>query len=221
MKKTNEEIKKLENDKTAAQQRVNLAKEEEQRRANNLATMKKENESLKEKLANLQKIANVTNEATTSNKTNKTSGKYTASWTIHAYNNYNGRVQSVYRETNLSDIEKNKLRNWAMQPIVGRYTDKDDKDFIATNGLIPNHPIAETNSNERNTAKWKPIGDTDDYLFAKAISLITGKPYTVSQTRSALNIQLHDTEFYSPMESVLREGVIIDKPKMLPPLEKE
>lgn len=151
----------------------------------------------------------------------KTSGKYTASWTIHAYNNYNGRVQSVYRETNLSDIEKNKLRNWAMQPIVGRYTDKDDKDFIATNGLIPNHPIAETNSNERNTAKWKPIGDTDDYLFAKAISLITGKPYTVSQTRSALNIQLHDTEFYSPMESVLREGVIIDKPKMLPPLEKE
>lgn len=73
LKKTNEEIKKLEEDKTSAQQRVNLAKEEEERRANNLAMMKKENEALKEKLANLQKIANVTNETTTSNKTSKTS----------------------------------------------------------------------------------------------------------------------------------------------------
>jgi hypothetical protein len=108
-----------------------------------------------------------------------------------------------------------------MQPIVGRYTDKDNKDFIATNGLIPNHPIAETNSNERNTAKWKPIGDTDDYLFAKAISLITGKPYTVSQTRSASDIQFEDAELYSTMESIYREGVIIDNPKMLPPLNKE
>ena len=73
LKKTNEEIKRLENDKASAQQRVNLAKEEEQRRANNLATMKKENEALKEKLANLQKIANVTDDATTSDKPNKTS----------------------------------------------------------------------------------------------------------------------------------------------------
>lgn len=151
----------------------------------------------------------------------KTSGKYTASWTIHAYNSYNGRVQAVYRENSLSDSEKNKLKNWGMQPIVGRYTDKDNKDFIATNGLIPNHPIAETNSNERNTAKWKPIGDTNDYLFAKAISLITGKPYTVSQTRSALDIEFEDAELYSTMESIYREGVIIDNPKMLPPLNKE
>ena len=73
LKKTNEEIKKLENDKASAQQRVNLAKEEEQRRANNLAIMKKENEALKEKLANLQKIAKATDVATTSDKTNKTS----------------------------------------------------------------------------------------------------------------------------------------------------
>lgn len=151
----------------------------------------------------------------------KTSGKYTASWTIHAFNNYNGRVQRIYQEASLSDSDKRNLRNWAMQPIVGRYTDKDNKDFIATNGLIPNHPISETNVNERNTAKWKPIGDTDDYLFAKAISLITGKPYTVSQTRSTLNIQLQDAELYSPMESVFREGIIIDNPKMLPPFIKE
>ena len=151
----------------------------------------------------------------------KTSGKYTASWTIHAYNNYDGRVQRIYQEASLSDSDKRDLRNWAMQPIVGRYTDKDNKDFIATNGLIPNHPISDTKNNELNTAKWKPIGDTDDYLFAKAISLITGKPYTVSQTRNALNIQLEDAELYSTMESIYREGVIIDNPKMLPPLIKK
>lgn len=151
----------------------------------------------------------------------KTSGKYTASWTIHAYNSYNGRVQRVYIESSLSSAEKSNLANWAMQPIVGKYTDKNNKDFIATNGLIPNHPISETNGNERNTASWKKIGDTNDYLFAKAISLITGKPYTVSQTRSAIDIQLESAELYSTMESVFREGVIIDNPKLLPPLANE
>ena len=151
----------------------------------------------------------------------KTSGKYTASWTIHAYNSYNGRVQSVYDDSKLSDSKKNILKNWAMQPIVGRYTNKNNQDFIATNGLIPNHPIAETDVIERNTSKWEPIGDTNDYLFAKALSLITGKPYTVSQTRSALKTEFHDAELYSTMESIYREGVIIDNPKMLPPLINE
>src|SRR5690554_18995 len=151
----------------------------------------------------------------------KTSGKYTASWTLHAYNNYNGRVQRVYVESSLTDEEKRDLKNWGMQPIVGRYTDKDNKDFIATNGLIPNHPIAETYINERNASTWKPIGDTEDYLFAKAISLITGKPYTVSQARSATNVQFQKAELFSTMESVYREGVIIDNPKLLPPLVKE
>ena len=151
----------------------------------------------------------------------KTSGKYTASWTLHAYNNYNGRVQQVYVESSLTDEEKRDLKNWGMQPIVGRYTDKDNKDFIATNGLIPNHPIAETDINERNASTWKPIGDTEDYLFAKAISLITGKPYTVSHARSATNVQFQKAELFSTMESVYREGVIIDNPKLLPPLVKE
>src|SRR5690554_701842 len=151
----------------------------------------------------------------------KTSGKYTASWTLHAYNNYNGRVQQVYVESSLTDEEKRDLKNWGMQPIVGRYTDKDNKDFIATNGLIPGHPIAETDINERRVSTWKPIGDIDDYLFAKAISLITGKPYTVSRTRSSTNVQFQKAELYSTMESVYREGVIIDNPKLLPPLVKE
>ena len=157
----------------------------------------------------------------------KTSGKYTASQTIHAYNSFPDpntkriRAQRLYVESGLSDSDKNKLKDWAIQPIVATYTNKYEESFMSTNGLIPNHPIAETDGNERNTAKWKPIGDTDDYLFAKAISLITGNPYTVSQTRSALNIQLQDAELYSPMESVFREGVIIDAPTLITPLDKK
>ena len=147
----------------------------------------------------------------------KTSGKYTASWTLHAYDNFGGGIQPVYKESSLSAKEKSELKNWAMQPIVGKYTDKNNYDFILTNGLIPNHIIAGTDVNERNTAKWKPIGDTDDYLFAKAISLITGKPYTVAQTRSALDNKFRNAELYSKIESIFREAVIIDNPKLLPP----
>lgn len=142
----------------------------------------------------------------------KTSGKYTASWTIHAYNNYEGRVQPVYRESSLSTTEKNILKDWGMQPIVGRYTDKNDKDFIATNGLIPNHAIQ---TQEYNTETWKPIGDVDDYLFAKAISLITGAPYT-SSVRSLEVTPFKDAGLYSPIEEAFRRGVIIDAPGIIP-----
>ena len=34
---------------------------------------------------------------------------------------------------------KNILKNWAMQPIVGRYTDKDGKDFIEDSTLTPDY----------------------------------------------------------------------------------
>jgi hypothetical protein len=62
---------------------------------------------------------------------------------------------------------------------------------------------------------WKPIGDINDYLFAKALSLITGKPYTTT-TRSFNNVQLRETNLYSPMEEVFRSSVIIDNPKLIP-----
>lgn len=149
----------------------------------------------------------------------KTSGKYTASWTIHAYNDYENRVQPVYKEASLSTKEKNTLKNWGMQPIVGRYTDKNNKDFIATNGLVPDYPIV---SQEKNTETWKPIGDVNDYLFAKTISLITGITTTnaTSVTRRTTIPQLKEAGLYSPMESIYRDAVIIDNPKLLPSIEK-
>lgn len=141
----------------------------------------------------------------------KTSGKYTASWTLHAYNSYENRVQPIYKESNLSTSEKNTLKNWAMQPIVGKYTDKNNHDFIATNGLIPDNIVV---SQEYNTESWKPIGDVDDYLFAKAISLITKTPLK-STHRSIEATPFIDPGLYSPIEKVLRRGVI-DSPKIIP-----
>ena len=149
----------------------------------------------------------------------KTGGKYTASWTLHAYNNFGGTVQNVYKESSLMATEKSELKNWAMQPIVGRYTDKNDKDFIATNGLIPDYPIK---SQENNTKTWKPIGDVSDYLFAKAISLITGLPYESAavSTRSIPVQQFENAEKHSDIDNVYKEGVIIDNPRLLPPINK-
>ena len=140
-----------------------------------------------------------------------TAGKYTASWTIHAYNSFKKdgqeRVQPIYKESKLSADEKNQLKNWGMQPIVGRYTDKNGKDFIDDGTLIPNHPIE---TEEYNTETWKPIGDENDYLFAKAISLITGKPYTTASVRSISDKRFIDAGLFSPSEKLNRRGVHID-----------
>lgn len=146
----------------------------------------------------------------------KTSGKYTASWIIHAYNNYNETVQPVYVESSLSEKEKNTLKNWGMQPIVGQYTDKNNKDFISTNGLIPTHEIQ---TQEYNTGTWEPIGNVNDYLFAKAISLITGMPYT-SSTRASKVTPFKEAALYAPIEEIFLNGVIIESPGITP-LEKK
>lgn len=146
-----------------------------------------------------------------------TAGKYTASWTVHAYDSFTKnripRAQPVYNASKLSTSDKSILRNWAMQPIVGRYTDKNGDDFIKDGALIPNYPIK---SQEYNTETWKQIGDVEDYLFAKAISLITGKPYTSAIVRSSSNKELIDADLYSPTESIIRNSVIQDNKNLKP-----
>ena len=64
LKKTNEEISKLETDRTASEARLQTAKEEEQRRLNNISLMKEENQLLKQKIADLEKMASVADGAT-------------------------------------------------------------------------------------------------------------------------------------------------------------
>ncbi|MGJ7030342.1 S41 family peptidase [Niabella hirudinis] len=102
-----------------------------------------------------------------------TGGKYTASITIHAFDSKNNRVATVYNPTDLSTTEKSQLAKWAMQPIVAKYADKNGNDFSLPGYLVPNYPVT---SIENQPSAWKPIGATNDYLLAKAISVITGTP---------------------------------------------
>ena len=103
----------------------------------------------------------------------KTGGKYTASITIHPFDNNLGYplYPKIYPKKVLSDELKNKLQNWAMQPIVAKYTDKEGNDFIATNGLIPNIELTEGFGYLNN---WVSIGDTKDVFLGQAIYTITG-----------------------------------------------
>lgn len=114
----------------------------------------------------------------------KTYGKYTASFTIHPYD-YNKGSVIVYDESRLSSEEKGTLNNWAMQPIVAVYTDKNGDDFINPGYLQPNY---ERSEGFGYIDYWTEIGDTKDTLLGQALYLITGEkdyePVEPSQTRS-------------------------------------
>lgn len=99
----------------------------------------------------------------------KTGGKYTASWTIHPYDDNIGIP--VYDKRKFERV-LSCIKNWAMQPIVAIYTDANNKDFSKDDGLLPNIPV---NSREDDPNSWVPIGDKTDYLVAEAIAAITGK----------------------------------------------
>jgi C-terminal processing protease CtpA/Prc len=150
----------------------------------------------------------------------KTAGKYTASWTVHAFDNFTldiggekvNRAQTVYGNSQLTAAKKDELKNWAMQPIVARYTDRDGNDFSAQGGLVSPFPVQ---SLEGAPHRWGQIGDREEYLFAKAISLITDKPYRAA-VRSASDRQLIQTEFRSQSEELLRRAVHLDNVQTLP-----
>lgn len=136
---------------------------------------------------------------------NKTGGKYAASWTLHAYDtlpdeNGNVRAVPIYDKNELTSEEQQSLKNWAMQPIVAKYTDKDGFDFSATDGLIPNPEISEGPYYE-----WKPIGDLKDKLLGQAIYLITEdesyKPATAAtRSISAKTIKVkNDADIAAPL----------------------
>ena len=98
-----------------------------------------------------------------------TGGKYTASWTIHAYDENYG--MPLYKESSLTKSDKDRLYNWAIQPIVAVYTDKDNKDFSAKGYLVPNSEIKEGFGF---VSGWREIGDPQDVLLGEALYQITG-----------------------------------------------
>ncbi len=141
---------------------------------------------------------------------NKTGGKYTASWTIVPYDTKKGNA--VYDENKLSADHKKELKNWAMQPIVAIYGDKNDKNFSATDGLIPD---AENELYEGFGvfADWKPLGDTKDVFLGQALYLITGdeqyKPKKKAQARGYKGLEKVQG-MMSPIEKIYSESVILD-----------
>ena len=160
----------------------------------------------------------------------ETSGKYTASWTVHAFDNFtlNGqhRAQRVHNPSHFTAAEREELRNWAMQPIVGRYTDRDGRDFVAEGTLRPDVPVEMLEISFTPppallpVREWKPIGDENDYFFAKAISLITGRPHTTA-TRSASDRTFIGTPHLSPQEMRLRRAVNVDNVEIDPEMLRE
>lgn len=114
-----------------------------------------------------------------------TGGKYTASWTIHGYDEEWG--VPLYDESKLSSSEKNELKDWAMQPIVAMYANKDGDNFSSPGYLSPDHEHLEGFGY---IDYWTPLGDTKDVLLGQALYLISGdqsylpvKPTTPLSTR--------------------------------------
>lgn len=152
----------------------------------------------------------------------KTGGKYTASWTLHAYNSFpdeqgHSRVNTVYDEKKISSADKNALKNWGMQPIVAIYTDKNNKTFIETDGLIPDYELDEGAFKD-----WAPLGDTKDVLLGQAFYLITGdekyKPQASAGTRSISDFEVRSIRSNEPSlaNEIQKESVIIDKLELTP-----
>lgn len=136
-----------------------------------------------------------------------TGGKFTASFTLHAYDDYDGTINTVYRSESLSGAEKNALQNWAMQPIVAKYADGTGKDFEKPGYLVPDISVT---SIENQPSAWKTIGSTDDYLLARAIAEITGLSVPASASVSTAPRSVYKfgrTTISSPRDSRLKESV--------------
>ncbi|MCH5597000.1 S41 family peptidase [Niabella ginsengisoli] len=152
-----------------------------------------------------------------------TGGKFTGSWTIHAFNNYRqndyNRAVPVYDESDLTNSEKSLLQNWAMQPIVLKYSDKNNNDFENPGYLAPDYPVT---SIEHNPSEWKPIGDTDDYLLNKAISLITGMSAQAKVQRNAKRsvYAFKNAELFSPHTERLKRAVLFTPPQQKEGVQK-
>ncbi len=151
---------------------------------------------------------------------NKTGGKYTASWTLHPYKGFSGRAQPIYEANEVSAADKKALQNWAMQPIVAVYTNKNGETFMETDGLIPEsqNTLKEGFGRLRN---WTKLGDTKDTFLGQALYLITGdekyKPVPPAATKAYSPVsETIELEPVSLSDKIQQESVLIDTmPEML------
>ena len=146
---------------------------------------------------------------------NKTGGKYTASWTLHAYDGDLG--VPVYDANSLSTTEKETLKNWAMQPIVAFYTDKDEKNFSETDGLIPD---ASNTFNEGfgYIDYFTQLGDTKDVFLGQALYLISGdesyEPVMPTKVAKINNLPILSNKKLDNPKDFRKQSVILDNIKV-------
>lgn len=149
----------------------------------------------------------------------KTSGKYTASWTLHPYNDYGGGVVNIYEENKLSANDIKKLKNWAMQPIVGMYANHKGENFSNPGYLQPNYELKEGGGYVNN---WKPIGDLTDTFLGQAIYLITGDETYKPKAQNVLPMgkikvdEKIDQLMNRSLKEVSNQTLVIDDIKLSP-----
>ena len=140
-----------------------------------------------------------------------TGGKYTASWIIHPYDDDLGLP--LYEESVLPNNYKTKLRNWAMQPIVGKYTNCKNEDFSVPGYLAPDYPLTEGGGHVN---YWVPIGDTSDVFLGQALYLITGDASYKPAQKVLSSAGINETVFI-PLDNpndAGKEAVILDNVKL-------
>lgn len=137
----------------------------------------------------------------------KTGGKYTASWTIHGYNEDYG--VPVYDSQKLPAKDKEALENWAMQPIVAQYANWKGESFSTPGYLIPEEPRNSLEEGFGELAQWTPIGDPKDVFLGQALYLISGDAgYQPKEARSVTGLQLNDREVRNSLD--MSKPVIIE-----------
>lgn len=134
----------------------------------------------------------------------KTGGKYTASWTIHGYDDDLG--VPVYDSQKLSSKNKEVLKNWAMQPIVAQYANWEGESFSNPGYLAPDYPLEEGFGK---LIQWTPIGDPKDVLLGQALYLISGDPdYQPKEIRSISITRLISRKVANPID--MSKPVVIE-----------
>ena len=138
-----------------------------------------------------------------------TGGKYTASFTLHPYDE--GIGVPIYDESKLSTTIKRKFANWAMQPIIAKYTNCRNEDFSTPGHLVPDHFLQEGNWDINN---WAQIGDTKDGYLGQAIYMITGdesyKPTYKASVHKVNKVDRETSIKLSNPNDFRKEAVILD-----------
>lgn len=141
---------------------------------------------------------------------NETGGKFTASFTVHAFDRYNNRAATVYDSTRLTQSEKDSLRNWGMQPIVAIYSDKNNNNFSNAGKLIPDVRVT---SRENDITAYKYLGDPSDYMISAALSKISGTNASAFQSPSLpRSVVAQPAKLYEGKNPMFSESVLWTPP---------